>query len=65
LAGKGDNFGNDQLCYTSGVREWRVKDSNAMSRGIFEVNLICSNAETPHHNQILCFPKDPLIELGF
>lgn len=36
-----------------------------MSRGIFEVNLICSNAETPHHNQILCFPKDPLIELGF
>jgi hypothetical protein len=65
LTSEDDDFSNDQLCDTSGVRKRGVEDGDTVSRGIFEVDLVGTNTEASHDNQVLCFAEDSLIELGF
>lgn len=65
MTSEDDDFSNDQLCDTSGVRKRGVEDGDTVSRGIFEVDLVGTNTEASHDNQVLCFAEDSLIELGF
>jgi hypothetical protein len=62
LAGQGDNFSNNKLRNTSRVCERGVEDCNTVPRGIFEINLVCSDAEAADDNQVLGFPKNRLCE---
>ena len=64
LTGQGDNFSNNKLRYTSRVCEWGVEDCNTVPRGIFEIDLVCSNTEAANDNQVLGFPKNRFCELS-
>lgn len=65
LAGQGDDFSNDKFRNTSRVCERGVENCNTVSRGIFEIDLVCSDAEAADDNQVLGFPKNRLRELCF
>ena len=63
LTSKGNDFSNNKLCNTSRICKRRVKNSNAMSCCIFKVDLVGSDTETAHHNQIPSFTEDLRAEL--
>ena len=50
LTGQGDNFSNNKFRNTSRVCERGVEDGNTVPRGIFKINLVCSNAEAADDN---------------
>lgn len=62
LTSHDDDFGDDELGYTSRVRKGAVEDSNPMPRGIVQIDLVCSNTETPNNDEIFCLAKNFLTE---
>lgn len=58
MAGQAYNLSNNEFCNAARVCEWRVKDSNAMSCGIIEVNLICSDTEATDNDEIFCLAEN-------
>ena len=60
-----DDFGNDQLSHTTRVGKWRVKDGNAMTSRIIEVDLVGPNTETPNNKKIFGFFQNLFIQFGF
>ena len=52
LTRQNDDFGHDELCDRTRVREGRVKDGDACTSSAVEINLISANAEAADDQQL-------------
>lgn len=63
LAGKNDDFPDNQLRYATRVREGRVEYSYSLLRGIVQIHLVRADTEASNNEQVLRLLEDLLVEL--
>lgn len=54
LSGENNYFCDNQLCYTPGVAERRVENSNSVLSSKFEIDLIGAYTEAAYYEETLC-----------
>lgn len=64
LSGKCNDLGNDELSHTSRIGKGRVEDGDTVSCCVVEVDLVGTDAEASHYEQVLGFAQDFLGKLG-
>lgn len=55
LSGENNYFCDDQLCYTPGVTERRVKNSNSVLSSKFEIDLVGAYTKAAYYEETLRF----------
>jgi hypothetical protein len=56
LTGESDYLSYNQFGHASRVREGRVKDGDALSSRIGQIDLVRANTEAADDQEVLCFP---------